>query len=36
LQSVLARVREASLPIAAVNRVRPSLEEVFVQIVRGK
>ncbi len=36
LYTVLATAREKSLPIVAVNRIRPSLEEVFVEIVRGK
>src|SRR5262249_51241955 len=36
MKSALVKLLDEDLPIIAVNRVRPSLEQVFVQILQGK
>jgi ABC-2 type transport system ATP-binding protein len=36
LYEVLAGLRTGAVPVLGVNRVRPSLEEVFVQLIRGE
>jgi ABC-2 type transport system ATP-binding protein len=36
LYALLSGLREAAVPVLGVSRVRPSLEEVFVKLVRGE
>lgn len=36
LHAVLARLHAASVPVLGVSRVRPSLEDVFVSLVKGE
>jgi ABC-2 type transport system ATP-binding protein len=36
LRSTLAKIGEAELPLVSVNRLRPSLEQVFLQITQEK